>query len=227
MKHDLAFLHTANTHADTFQCLIDELAPDICVNHVVNENLLQDAITEGEISTALQARIETTMHEAAATGSRVVVCTCSTIGGIAENMTSQPFVPMRIDRAMANTAVKSGKYILLAATVDSTHAPTRNLLETSAQKAGVEIEIHDLLIDRAWQAFQKGDLARYFEMIAKEITANTSSMDCVVLAQASMAPAVDQCRDIGIPILSSPRLGVMRALELFDQTKSQNYSDTR
>ncbi len=212
MKHDLAFLHTASAHVDTFQQLVNELAPGFNTHHVVEENLLQDALAQGGIDTALQVRIESAMNDAATTGSGVVVCTCSTIGGIAENMTARSFLPMRIDRAMADTAVNFGKNILLTAAVESTLAPTRALLETSAHKAGVRVEIHDLLISDAWQAFQSGDTDSYIDLIVNKIAANISDIDCVVLAQASMAPAADRLDDIGTPILSSPRPGVEAAL---------------
>ena len=215
MTHDLAFLHTAKAHVETFQSLVDELAPTLKANHTVNESLLHDAVSQGRISTELQARIELAMNDAASTGSPVVVCTCSTIGGIAENITTPLFSPMRIDRAMAGTAVKSGKNILLAAAVKSTLAPTRTLLETSAHKAGARVEIHDLLISDAWQAFQSGDTDNYIDLIASKIATNISGMDCVVLAQASMTPAADRCAGLGIPVFSSPRLGVEAAIRSF------------
>ena len=41
-----------------------------------------------------------------------------------------------------------------------------------------------------------------------------NDFDVVMLAQASMAPVADLVGDLSIPVLSSPRLAVMRALEL-------------
>ncbi len=213
MKHDLAFLHTARAHIDTFSGLIAELAPRLSVNHIVDKSLLHDALQAGEIGPELVQRIETRMREAASTGAHVVVCTCSTIGSIAENVNSDNCVAMRIDRAMADAAVNSGKNILLAATIESALAPTHTLLKSSAKKAGTSIRIRELLINDAWESFQSGDTTTYIDRIIKRVRSNSIGMGCVVLAQASMAPAADQCFDLGIPVFSSPRLGVKRALK--------------
>ena len=42
----------------------------------------------------------------------------------------------------------------------------------------------------------------------------TGKPDSIVLAQGSMAVAEPLLSDAGMPVLSSPRLGVLRALEL-------------
>ena len=46
--------------------------------------------------------------------------------------------------------------------------------------------------------------------------AHADDVDVAVLAQASMAPAADLVGDLSIPVLSSPRLAVLRAVELAD-----------
>jgi hypothetical protein len=174
---------------------------------------LCDAQQAGEIGPELTRRIETAMRKAATSGSRVVVCTCSTIGGVAESMNSDSFVSIRIDRAMAEAAVNSWKNILLAAAVESTLAPTCTLLESSAENAGVSIRVHELLINDAWASFQSVDTKTYIDQIVNAVRLNAIGMDCVDLVQASMAPAADLCSDLGIPVLSSPRLGIEAALE--------------
>jgi hypothetical protein len=41
--------------------------------------------------------------------------------------------------------------------------------------------------------------------------------DAIILAQASMAPAADRLGDLGIPVLSSPRLGAEAAVAVWRQ----------
>src|SRR5687768_3878216 len=82
MTKTLAFLHTAPVNVATFDRLLAEIAPSIPVKHVIDESLLRDARAFG-ITAELEERIHgalTDLMEDAA----VVVCTCSTIGGSAE-----------------------------------------------------------------------------------------------------------------------------------------------
>jgi hypothetical protein len=210
MRPSLAFLHTAAAHVSTFAALAAELAPHCEVHHVVDEALLADARRVGVDDAALVARVQAAMHAAAqAHRAAAVVCTCSTIGGLAERTpTGGRFIAARIDRAMADRAVRAGPRILVAGTVESTMAPTLALLWESAAALGRDIAPRCMLADGAWACFEAGDIAGYVERIAACVRAERGEADVVVLAQASMAPAADLLAGLGIEILASPRLGV-------------------
>ena len=62
-----------------------------------------------------------------------------------------------------------------------------------------------------------GDSAGYHAAIAAALAGQRGRGDVIVLAQASMAGAAELCADLGVPILSSPRLGVEAALAALDQ----------
>jgi hypothetical protein len=68
----------------------------------------------------------------------------------------------------------------------------------------------------AWTHFEAGDMTRYANVIADAVrpVVEAGKPDCVVLAQASMAPAEPLLKELGLPVLSSPRLGVLKALKL-------------
>jgi hypothetical protein len=210
VQHDLAFLHTSDVHVQTFAQLATEVDPAVRVRHVVVPELLAQARSAG-LTPALVARVHRAMTRAASSGARTVVCTCSSIGGAAESA-GGTFRAMRIDRAMADQAVKRGRRILVVAALQSTLRPTRELLEDSARRAGTRIEPEELLAPGAWALFERGDANGYAAAVAAAIRAGAASFDVVVLAQASMAAAAEQCADLGVPILSSPRLGVQAAL---------------
>lgn len=213
MKHDIAFLHTSPVHQPTFEKLMREAAPGLGVRHLVREDLLADAQRTGADDPALVARIVEAMREAGATGAKVVVCTCSTIGGAAEGVQGA-FKATRIDRAMADKAVTAGRPVLMVAALESTLAPTLALLASSAQRLGVQPEIRTLVAKDAWAHFLAGDTAGYVGAIVAAI-AGANARDCiVVLAQASMAPAAAALEKLGITALSSPQLGVAHALAL-------------
>jgi hypothetical protein len=199
----------------TFDQLVQELAPTLRVTHSVGENLLTQAQRDGAESPALIAAVHQAMKQACASGAAIVVCTCSTVGGIAEAMeTNGAFTATRVDRAMADLAVSKGLPILLVATVESTLAPTTELLQTSARHMGVTLDIDSLLVREAWPYFTAGDHDRYIGTLVQAVSARNSAGKVVVLAQASMAPAADALAKLGITALSSPRLGVEHAIAL-------------
>jgi len=107
LNHQIAFLHTAEVYINTFSSLISQVAPSLAARHIVDEALLADARRDG-ITPELRQRIRCAMVEADTTGAAVVVCTCSTIGGVAETTgDGVTFAAMRIDRSMADEVVRT------------------------------------------------------------------------------------------------------------------------
>lgn len=218
MNVGLAFVHTSPVHVPTFTRLVDEEAPGTPTRHWVLEQLLCDAQTAGAEAPALVRRIQRAMMDAAADGARVVVCTCSTIGGAAERTpTGGRFRALRIDRAMADRAVRSGPRILVVAALESTLGPTQALLQQSAAALDRSVVIEPLLLTQAWGHFERGDRDDYIAGVEAGIRHSNRSADVIVLAQASMAPAAERLADLGTPVLSSPRLGVRAAIEALDR----------
>jgi len=213
MTKTLAFLHTSPVHIATFDRLLAEISPGVAARHMVDESLLDEARAVGAITPALEQRIAAALHAASGSDAAVVLCTCSTIGGSAEAAgTRVGRVVLRVDRPMAERAVALGGRILVAAALASTLAPTRVLILDAARAAGKPIELRELLCESAWPFFERGDLAGYAQAIGDRLRLGASDADVIVLAQASMAVAAPLCADLGIPILSSPRLGLEAAL---------------
>lgn len=217
----ITFLHTSPLHVATFEELVTELAPGTLTVHIVKEALLAEARVQG-ITAAVAAQVVAAI-EAGARQDTVILCTCSTIGACAESVilpTGQPV--LRVDRAMAERAVAVGGRITVAAALESTLRPTRQLLEEVAAAAGKAVVITDCFCVGAWEKFEAGDLPGYHHAIAAALQAIEDAGDVIVLAQASMAPAALLCPDIKVPILSSPRLGVEKALKLLSTTTTLN-----
>lgn len=212
MPHDLIFLHTASSHIDTFNTLAERWLPGVCVAHQVEAGLLAEAQREG-LTYELIERVQRAVRQAGEQAA-VVCCTCSTLGDAAERtfMGVAGKYSIRIDRAMADQAVvmAAGKRIQVLAALATTLEPTEQLLRSSAHQAGVELTLQSSLVDGAWAEFEAGDLAGYYQRIAMQIDLLAKSCELVVLAQASMAPAIALC-ETAVPVLSSPALGV-RAL---------------
>ncbi|WP_406504390.1 aspartate/glutamate racemase family protein [Streptomyces sp. NBC_00212] len=202
----LALLHTSPAHVPVFDALRDEDAPDLELRHLVHEQLLSRARELGP--DAVTADVEAALAEAVAQGADAVLCTCSTIGGIAEAAAAPLGVPvLRVDRPMAAAAVAQGDRIAVVATVASTLEPTADLIREEAGDR--PLALRTVLAEDAWQHFESGDADAYFAQIAATVDA-LRDVDVVVLAQASMAPAAARTT-IEVPVLSSPRPGLRAA----------------
>jgi hypothetical protein len=212
----LAFLHTAEPNIAVFRELVARFDPSVPTRHELIDDVLAGAVGTGSVTDAMRNRTEATVLRLIAEGSPVVLCTCSTIGGVAE-ATPVPAGTrvIRVDRPMAEAAVASGRRILVAATLPSTLGPTKALLQNVADSQQRSIEMVDVLCEHAWPHFARGDRDAYADEIARAVAQVAGAEDIVVLAQASMAPAVSRLEARGIRALASPELGVRAALALY------------
>jgi hypothetical protein len=209
----ISFLHTGDVHVATFDRLMDELAPGTVRQHRVEQGWLDEARDKG-MSDALWQAIQTGMAELASGG--VGVCTCSSIGAAAEAAYSPACPVVRIDRALMEVAIEHGPRPLVAMCLESTRAPTMDLLADVAARAGITVDAQVVMCEAAWPHFEAGDMPAYASAIADAVrpVVAAGKPDCIVLAQASMAPAEPLLQPLNLPVLSSPRLGVLKALEL-------------
>lgn len=209
----LGLLHTAEAHRARFDRLLAELAPpDVGWVHCVREILLRQALDTFPVNT-IAAGIENAMATLRSQGASQVLCTCSSVGGMAEQVGRQMGLPtLRLDRPMAEAAVAAGRHVLVAACLPSTLGPTTQLLNEVAHARNRRIEIETLLMENAWPLFQAGDEAGFTRRIAGIILTIQPQPDAIVLAQASMAAAADILKQSPVPVFSSPRLGVAAAL---------------
>jgi hypothetical protein len=202
----------------TFDRLLATSGANVTTRHIVDEDLLRDARDHG-ITPELVRRIHVAIEAAFAADAAVVLCTCSTIGGVAEQAGQALGRPVqRVDRAMAAQAVASGKRIVVVAALESTLPATRDLLREEAARKGKHIDLVEHVCDGAWARFEQGDHGGYLADIAACVRVVAARGDVVVLAQASMSGAVALCPDVAIPVLSSPELGLAAVLAMLRVT---------
>jgi hypothetical protein len=201
----LALLHTSPSHIPVFDALRDEDHQGLQLRHFVDEELLARARREGP--EAVTDEVRAALDRAVGEGARAVLCTCSTIGGVAEAAACGTGVPvLRSDRPMAAAAVAAGARIVVLASVESTFRPTVSLIEEEARRAGSPVEVRTRLVEGAWDAFASGDGEGCARLVAAAADAVTEA-DAIVLAQGSMAPA-QGFTTTAVPVLSSPRPGL-------------------
>ena len=209
---ELVMVHTVSGLIDLFDELRAEIDPEVPVRHVVQAALLTDAIDAGGLSDEIRARTCAALMEAAE-GAALVLCTCSTVGPGADDAAAQTDVPiLRVDRPMAEAAVAAGRRITVAATLATTIGPTADLVSDAARRAGKEVEIGSVVFAEARARLVAGDAEGHERIIAEGLHEAAASTDAIVLAQASMTPALARCADIQVPLLTSPRSGLEAAI---------------
>lgn len=212
----LCVLHTVASLPAVFAPLLGELAPGVAPYQVVDESLLADTIAFGPLPRTA-ARLAFYFVHAQAAGARVVLVTCSSIGGLAEQARALVDIPVfRVDQPMAREAVRTGPRVAVLAALGSTFDPTADLIRREVVAYGAEVVLTTSTCPGAYEARGGDDTARHDEVILAEARRLAVDHDVLVLAQASMAPVVDRlpADEITVPVLSSPRGGTVQLAAL-------------
>ncbi|MDG4865501.1 arylsulfatase, partial [Streptomyces sp. T-3] len=162
----LVLLHTSPVHVPVFDALRDADHPGLALRHLIHEDLLARARTEGP--EAVAADIKALLARAVADGAGALLCTCSTIGPVSEAQAAALGVPLvRVDRPMAARAVATGPRIAVLAALRSTLGPTVELVEEEAARAGRSVDVSIEVVPGAWELFEAGDHDGYLDAIAR------------------------------------------------------------
>ncbi len=205
MTKTLAFLHTVQANADLFAAMADGLP--LGHSHAVRADLLARAVDAGQLTPDVQLETEMVLRELAR-GADAVVLTCSTLGPASDAITDLPV--MRIDRALAEAAVRAGNRIAVLCTVESTLGPTGDLFAQVAEPAGAQVDVR--LLEGLFASFLSGDTEAYFDAIASAADDLASDYDVIAFGQASMAPAADRCRTAKPLVSTVEGLAAARAM---------------
>lgn len=212
----IGFFHTSPVHVPTFDDLFAQTSLKVELCHQVDEQLLADAIQNG-VDEKIKDQVVNYARGLAADGCETIVCTCSTIGAVAEQVDIPNVEIYRVDRPMAARTVAESDLILMVAVLDSTLVPTRQLLIDEAHRQNKTVQVQELVIPEAWGHFLSGDHEAYQQHIAAAIETKVTKMgygtanfvpDVILLAQASMAGAAKHLTQLGRPVLSSPAVCV-------------------
>lgn len=212
---NIAFLYTLKANQALFKPYIDKYLKNlpVTVSHHTNEGLLQNAMKDG-LTAQVTNDVQQAITEIAANNADIIICTCSTIGDLAEKTPNIASKVLRVDRQMAEAALQHNNILVLAA-LASTLTPTVELLHAINSEITTDKHpdqtlpqpvIATQLISAAWPYHTAGDTEMYARTIAAHINTLTTKADIVLLAQASMAPAIQYCNKTSFAILTSPEM---------------------
>ena len=213
MSKKIAILHTSFVFVSVepmINNLIAELIPDAEVVHFVDSDVLDTVVREGGISEHSAARMTHLAQAAEEAGADVIFSACSSLGPALDIAAQKVHAPVvKIDEAMAVKAASEGTRIGVLATVPTTLAPTSDLIQAHAADLGRTVDIQQRLAEGAFAVLMSGDREAHDALVIEQAIDLARDVDTIVLAQASMSRLAGVLAEkTGVPVLSSPRIGV-------------------
>ena len=206
----LALIHTVPGLIPVFEELIARHLPDWRPFNMVDESLLRNTIREGELSRLTMRRLAGHVWSAVDAGAQAIMVTCSSLGPAVDATGPLCPVPLfRVDDGMAIGALEQGSRIGVLATLSTTLEPTAALIEHHALQARQPLTLTSHLCAGAFEKLAEGDRAGHDALVREGFEAVAGKVDAVVLAQASMARALDGLGTTQVPVFTSPELGVL------------------
>ncbi|CAN5308356.1 aspartate/glutamate racemase family protein [Frigoribacterium sp. UYMn621] len=213
MPQKIAVLHTSFVFVSVepvINELIAELLPGAEVMHFVDSDVLATVVREQGISASSEQRMVHLAQAAEAAGADIIFSACSSLGPALDVAARNVHTPVvKIDEAMAILAASRGTRIGVLATVPTTLGPTSDLIQLKADELGREVQIEQRLCAGAFDVLMSGDRQQHDTMVIEQAVDLAKNVDTIVLAQASMGRLAETLREkTGLPVLSSPRMGV-------------------
>src|SRR5690606_38679168 len=142
----------------------------------------------------------------------------SSVGEAASEAARDVKVPLvKVDERMAEVACETGRRVGVIATLGTTLGPTCRLIRETAKRMGKDIEIVERLCEGAFDKLIAGDRKTHNEMVISAIRELAQEVDVVVCAQGSMTALLPDLGETPVPVLTSPRLGVEKAVQVLNR----------
>jgi aspartate/glutamate racemase len=208
-------IHTSAVSMTELLRLFAELAPEVTVRNIMDDSLLPEVIENGGVTDAVAQRIAAYAKMAELAGADLIFTQCSSVGEAADKAAEGVVVPLvKIDERMAEVACETGRRIGVIATLMTTLGPTSRLVQRTAERMGKQIEIVERLCEGAFDKLIAGDRRGHNAMVLEGIHELAEQVDVVVCAQGSMMALLDELGETKVPVLTSPRLGVEKAVQV-------------
>ncbi len=218
MNMKLAIIHTTPVTVEPLKALAQEMIPGCEIINFVDDSILPQLAANGGNVDDIAERWIQYARFAEQAGAGCILNACSSVGELTAKAQPHVSVPIvRIDEAMAEEAVRLGSRIGVAATLPTTLKPTMALLREKAEQAGKPVDLVPMLAAEAYRKLLGGDKEGHDEAVAAALAELIGTVDCVVLAQASMARVLARLPErLRGRFLSSPRLGMERVKQRWE-----------
>jgi Asp/Glu/hydantoin racemase len=218
-KHKIAAIYTGLALVKPLADLMKESLPEYELMNILDDSMIAEIIRNDGLTPAVIRRLYSYYDAAAGAGAELILNTCSSIGDAVYD--ARKFIPVpivRIDEAMSREAVKQADRIAVLATLSTTLSPTIRLIEKCAEETGKKVKTFSALAEGAFAAISAGDAETHDALIREAAQKAKAECDVILLAQGSMARMEEPLRALtGLPVYSSPRLGVQMVREMLEK----------
>jgi Asp/Glu/hydantoin racemase len=216
MEKKIVVIHTSFISVDTLKSLFGEIIPEAKVYNIVDDSMLPEIMSSCGVTENVIKRYCAYARQAEVIGADLIFSQCSSAGPAADAASKLIKTPiLKVDQAMAEEAVNKGKRIAVVATIGTTLKPSVELIEKVALEKNKQVSVDRVLLESAYEAlFLKNDKKLHNKIILDKIHSIEHLYDVIVLAQGSMVTLLDELSDVSVLILTSPRLGVLRARDV-------------
>lgn len=214
----LALIHTVNWYQKVITTPFVEPwlkeNPQVEVFNIMDDSLLSESLANHGATPAVIKRLQFYVLAAESMGADVAMITCTTVGEASWIARKYASIPVfNIDEPMAREAVRRGHRLGIVATVPTSPAATKRLLERTAAEAGASVEIEIAVNQQAFEHLQKGEIDRHNELVHQEMDRLAESVDVLVLGQISLAQIKHETK---VPVLQVGHSGFAEARRLLD-----------
>lgn len=219
----LALIHTVNWY---HKCVNLPFAepwlkenPGVEIFNIMDDSLLAESVAHQAATPAVIKRLQFYIMAAEAMGADVAMISCTTVGEAARIARKWASIPVfNIDEPMAREAVRMGRRLGIIATVPTSPAATKSLLEYEACQAGTSIQVEVGLNEKAFEYLQRGAIEKHDELVHEEMDRMAKRVDVLVLGQISLAQIRHEVR---IPVLQVGHSGFAEAKRLLEKAPSR------
>jgi len=216
----LGMIHAAVFTAVSLEPIAKEVMPEVSIMHAGDDTVQRDNMKApiGTIPEVNFYKFATFARFFEDAGIDIIVLACSTFNQAVEFARPMIRIPMlQIDRPMMEKAVAAGNRIGLIGTLAMTMPSSQRLLLQCAAEAGKKIEVVPVLNEEAFKVLRSGNPAGHNAMLMEDIKRLSGEVDCIVLAQGSMAVLDKETANNPVPVYSSPRLAFQRARSMLEE----------
>lgn len=203
----IALIHTVESVAVSFGHELQNFLPEkVKIHNIWDDYLATNPNEIGNFTINNRNRLLNIVKNCEMTGADLIVTTCSTLTPIIKMI--RPFIKTKIisiDDAIIKRALTLGNNILILATAPSAAAATKiKLVEDNISNKS--ISIHVQTITEAFECLKNMDITKHDQIIKEKVT-TIKNIDCIILAQASMAHLEKDIANLTkCTVLSSPVL---------------------
>ena len=219
-EHRIVLVHATRVAIEPIEEAANRLWPEAEIITILEESLAVDRAKEAELSEKMSNRIISLAKYAEKIGADGVLFTCSAFGEAIESANKLINLPvLKPNESMFEAALLMGDRISMIYTFEPAAYGMEQEFRHSARTLNQKAKIVSHYCANALDAKRIGKGELHDDMIAETASAISNS-DVIMLAQFSMASAVDRVRaSTDIPVLTSPDAAILKIKSLVEANK--------